>query len=385
MTRQTPLDKPNEGRLYSSPMHIGLDARLTYYRVGGISTYIRESVKALEALDQENRYTIFHSRKARETVTTRFQRANLWTPSHHRLERLAWSVELTRFRLDVLHSTDYIPPFWGARRHVITIHDLSFLLYPQYITADTKRYYSDQIRAAAAQADHILTISEASKADIVRLLGVAPEKITVQACGVDGTYRPLPADQVEAVRRAHDLPSEYFLHVGTIEPRKNIIGLVTAYRELINRMPDLPPIVLVGKPGWHFDTIMNEVREIGVDKHLIWRENISRGDLPAVYNGALAVVMPSHYEGFGLPPLEGMACGVVPVVSNRSSLPEVVGDVGLLVDPDQPSMIAAALEKVLGDSKWRSEMRQRGLLRAAQFTWERTARIALSVYHRVVS
>ncbi len=380
-----PLDKPSEGRLYSSPMHIGLDARLTYYRIGGISTYIRESVKALEALDHDNRYTVFHSRKARETVTTRFRRANLWTPSHHRIERLAWSVELSRFRLDVLHTTDFIPPYWGARRHVITIHDLTFLLFPQYITAETKRYYSDQIRAAVTKADHVLAISEATKTDMIRLLDVAEDKITVQYCGVDSIYRPLPAYQIAAVRRAHNLPNEYVLYVGTIEPRKNIVGLVTAYRELLNRMPDLPPLVLVGKPGWHYEALMKSVHEIGVEDHLIWRENISRDDLPAVYNGALALVLPSHYEGFGLPPLEAMACGTVPIVSNRSSLPEVVGDVGLLVDPDQPSSIAEAIQKALSDTAWRMEMRQRGLLRAAQFTWERTARIALSVYNRVVS
>ncbi len=380
-----PLDKPSEGRLYSSPMHIGFDARLTYYRIGGISTYIRESVKALEALDHDNRYTIFHSRKASDTVTTRFRRANLWTPSHHRIERLAWSVELSRFRLDVLHTTDFIPPYWGARRHVITIHDLTFLLFPQYITADTKRYYSDQIRAAVAKADHVLAISEATKADMIRLLDVAENKITVQHCGVDSMYRPLPADQIATVRHAHNLPSEYVLYVGTIEPRKNIVGLVTAYRELLDRVQDLPPLVLVGKPGWHYEELMESVREIGVENHLIWRENISRDDLPAVYNGALALVLPSHYEGFGLPPLEAMACGTIPIVSNRSSLPEVVGDVGLLVDPDQPSMIAEAIHKALSDSAWRMDMRQRGLTRAAQFTWERTARIALSVYNRVVS
>ncbi|MDX2160679.1 MAG: glycosyltransferase family 1 protein [bacterium] len=365
-------------------IHIGFDARLTHYRIGGISTYIRQMIQVLEQIDHENQYTILHSRKMRETLSLRFKRASLWTPAHHRFERLALGAEIARFSFDILHSTDFIPPLFGAKRRVITVHDLTFLLYPHFLTADSRRYYNAQIHAAVAQADHILTISQASKHDIIDLLHVLPEKITVQGCGVEAAFRPLPADVVARTRQRFHLPADYLLFVGTIEPRKNLITLAKAYRELLARFPDAPPLALVGRPGWHYDAIRSEIAGIGIEDHLLWRDNIPQEHLPAVYNGALALILPSYYEGFGLPPLEAMACGTVPIVSCRSSLPEVVGSVGLQFQPDDSSALAAALEHILTDSNWRDTMRAHGLERAAQFTWERSAQIALSVYHKVM-
>jgi glycosyltransferase involved in cell wall biosynthesis len=366
-------------------MHIGLDARLTYYRrMGGISTYIRQMVSALEKLDAANEYTVFHSRKAKETISQRFRRANLWTPSHNRLERLALTVELARFQLDVLHTTDFIPPVRGARRHVVSIHDLTFLHYPQFLTDDSRRYYNGQIQAAVRRADHILTISQSSKDDIVKMLGVPAEMIAVQWCGVDDIFKPLPRETLEKVRQLHDLPSDFILFVGTFEPRKNIAGLVQAYSELRKQLPDAPPLLLVGKKGWLFDETMSKIDVLGLHNHILWRDNIDHAALPAVYGLAAVLVMPSFYEGFGLPALEAMACGTVPIVSNRSSLPEVVGDVGQQVDPDDTAALTKALHLALTDEPWRNEMREKGLAQAATFTWERSARIALSIYEKVI-
>lgn len=357
-------------------MHIGIDARLTYYRTGGISTYIRRLVRALETLDTHNRYTIFHSRKASESLVTRFNRAALWTPAHHRLERLALSVELARFRLDVLHSPDFIPPLHGAKKHVITVHDLTFLHYPQYLTAASSRYYNDQIESAVRQADHILADSEATKHDLKTMLNVPADRITVHMLGVDESFRPLPPDVLTHYRQQLELPSDYLLFVGTFEPRKNILGLLEGYRALLNP----PPLVLVGKRGWLFDETMAKIDALELGNKILLRENVSQEALPAVYNMARVLVMPSFYEGFGLTALEAMACGTMPIVSSRSSLPEVVGDVGLQIDPDDPTTITAALQHALTDDDWREDMQQRGLERAAKFTWERTARTALSVY-----
>ncbi len=354
--------------------HIGIDARLNYYRVGGISTYTRQLVSALEKLDYDNDYTVFHSRKMHGSLVKRFQRAALWTPAHHRVERYALSLELARHRLDVFHSPDFIPPRRGAKRHVITVHDLAFLLYPKFMTAESRRYYNDQISGAVEHADHILAVSEATKRDLMAMLNVPADKITVQLEGVDEAFKPLPADVVERVRQKYDLPPDYFLFVSTLEPRKNIPGLLSGYAELRRQVPDAPPLLLVGKRGWLFD--VTQIQGEGV----IWRENISYEDLPAVYNGARALVLPSHYEGFGLPALEAMACGTVPIVSNCSALPEVVGEVGVQVEPDDPTALANALFKTLQDDSWRAEMRQAALERAKRFTWEHAAHAALSVY-----
>ncbi len=361
---------------------IGIDARLTYYRTGGISTYIVRLIEALERLDFEHQYVVFHSRKARESRVKRFKRADLWTPCHHRIERLALSVELARYGLDLLHSPDFIPPIRGARRHVITVHDLNFFYYPQYLTAESRRYYSDQIGAAVQQADHILADSEATKRDMIAMLNVPAEKITVHMLGVDENFKPSSLNEIARVRQSLDLPPEYLLYVGTFEPRKNIAGLIDAYAQL---PPDAPTLLLAGNRGWLFDETMDRIKHMNLGNRVIWRENIPQADLPALYSGASLLITPSFYEGFGLPALEAMACGTIPIVSNRGSLPEVVGEVGLQVDPDDPSDIARAITHALSDTAWRKHQREAGLRRAATFQWDNTARIVLSVYDAVLS
>ncbi len=367
-------------------MHIGIDARLTYYRTGGISTYILRLVEALERIDISNRYTIFHSRKQREPDDStsagnpRFHRVPLWTPSHHRLERMALSTELLRHNLDIFHATDFIPPQFGARHHIITVHDLTFLHYPQFLTAESRRYYNQQINYAVHHADHILTDSTASKNDMISMLGVPASKITVHLLGVDPDFQPLPPETIDHYQRALDLPERYLLFVGTFEPRKNIDGLVEAYRILRGEMPDAPPLVLAGRTGWNFDRIRERIEAFGLDDHLLWREAVPQDAMPALYNGAVALLTPSFYEGFGFPALEAMASGTVPIVSNRSSLPEVVGEVGIQVNPEDHAAIAAAMRHALTDEDWRREQVARGLERATSFTWDNAARIALSVY-----
>ncbi len=363
--------------------HIGIDTRLLYYRTGGISTYMRRLVSALEDLDHRNRYTIFDSRKAKVSPAKRFKRARLWTPCHHRLERVALSVELARFNLDVLHSPDFIPPLRGAKHHVITVHDLTFLHYPEYLTADSRRYYSDQIEAATRQADHILADSAATKHDLIHMLNVPTDKITVHMLGVDERFRPMPEEERAQYQTQLGLPKDYILFVGTFEPRKNILGLLQAYQQLLQQVPDAPALVLVGKRGWLFDETMVQISAMKLGTRVIWREDIRDEMLPAVYNLASLLVTPSFYEGFGFPALEAMACGTVPIVSNRSSLPEVVGDVGLQVEPEDHAALAAAMAHALTDNRWRETMRQAGLTRAKTFTWDKTASIVLSTYEVV--
>jgi glycosyltransferase involved in cell wall biosynthesis len=363
-------------------MRIGIDARLNHYRPGGSAEYTRHLILELGKLDQANQYFILHHAKGQETYTPgpNFRRVNLYTPCHHRLERWSLSAEIARLRLDVLHSPDAIPPAFGAQRRITTIHDLHYLYYPQFMTADSRRYYNDQIAWAVKTADHILVSSHSTQHDLMELLHVPADKMTVHVLGVNEIFHPQPPDIVQVCRVKYHLPKSYILFVGTFEPRKNLPGLFEAYHLLRQDIPDLPPLVLAGRRGWLYDDIFAKAEELKLHDCLIWLENLPTDDLPALYTGADMLVLPSHYEGFGLPALEAMACGTVPVASNRSSLPEVVGDGGLLIEPDDPAAIAEAIRRILFDPALRDQLRQKGLAQAARFTWEQTARSALAVY-----
>jgi len=369
-----------------APVRIGIDARIVAYRRGGIASYTRQLLPALASLDPQTDYRILYNRRerGRNEAGPNFRRAITWTPPHHRLERWTLGIEIARLQLDLLHSPDFIPPALGVRRSVITVHDLNFIYYPQFLTAESRRYYKEQIAWAVERADHILADSEATRADLVRLLEVPPEKVTTAYLAADPAFRPLPASQVGPVLARYDLPHDYLLFVGTLEPRKNLPGLLSAYRILLDRGETQAPLVMVGGRGWLYEETFTRVEKLGLADQVCFLHNAPDADLPAIYNGAALLATPSFYEGFGLPALEAMACGTPVVVSNRGSLPEVVGDAGIQVNPDEPESIAEGLAAVLGNPDLRDRLREDGLAQAARFTWQETARKTLEVYHKVL-
>jgi len=368
-------------------MRIGIDARLNAYREGGIAEYTRQLILNLPALEPAIAFIVLQHRRASGTIAPPAPNVRyipMWTPPHHRLERITLSAEAARLNLSILHSPDFIPPRFGARHKVITVHDLHFLMFPEFQTADSQRYYAGQIRRVVAEAAHILTDAEATKAALCDRLGVAPDKITVHRLGVNPAYQPLKREAIQPVLDRLKLPDGYLLFVGTFEPRKNLTGLLDAYAALRARYPDVPPLVITGRRGWLYESIFEKVNTLHLEKQVIWLEDVSFADLPAVYNGAALLTLPSFDEGFGFPPLEAMACGIPTVVSDRGSLPEVVGNTGLLIDPDQPESLVVALHRALTDSAFRVQSSAAGLARAREFTWESTAKIVLGVYHRLL-
>ncbi len=368
-------------------MRIGIDARLVYYSRAGIGQYILRLSEALAGLDtHQDQFILLQSRKdGTQMVNGRnFNRASLWTPSHHRIEQTALRFEIGRLNLDLLHSPDFIPPFYRNCKSVITVHDLAFLLYPHFLTKESARYYG-QIDQAVRNTDHIIAVSERTRQDTINLLGVAERKITVIHEAANPIYRQVDAE--EARRQVVDmygLDREYILFVSTIEPRKNLPGLLHAYRKMLDDYKRPEGLVLAGSPGWLSEEVYDTVETLNLDEHVRFLGRVPSEHLVYLYNAARLLVHPSFYEGFGLPPLEAMTCGTPTVVSDVSALPEVVGDAAILIDPHDIDELTVSMWRALSDEKLRASLITKGLKRAEMFSWTRAAQDTLNVYRRVV-
>jgi glycosyltransferase involved in cell wall biosynthesis len=280
----------------------------------------------------------------------------------------------------LFHATEHLLPKLSRARSVFTLHDIAYLLFPQYHLLQNRIYLALMMPRFLARADRIIAVSENTRRDALRFYRLDPAKIDMIPEGVEPHFRPeTNPDRLVALRTRYALPARFLLYIGTIEPRKNLPTLLEAYRTLRDWGCEFR-LVIVGKKGWLCKGFFHRLRELGLEGEVIFPGYIPDDDLPALYSAAEAFVFPSLYEGFGLPPLEAMACGTPVVCSNASSLPEVVGDAGLLVAPDDVSGLAAAVERVLADPSLRAELSARGRERAARFTWHETARRTLEVY-----
>ncbi len=366
-------------------MRIGIDARLVHYRQAGISQYTLRLLDELARIAPDDEFVVFQSRKDGQPLVTQpnFVRYPLWTPPHHRLEQWLLPLELAGVDLDVLHSPDFIPPFRRNCKSVITIHDLNFLLYPHFLTPQSASYYG-QIDQAVRKCDQIIAVSESTKRDIVRLTGAPENKITVVYEAAHPMFRPFddPA-QVAGVKERLGIPRDYILFVSTIEPRKNVPTLLMAFKRLLDSYKLPVNLVLAGEKGWLFKEVFALVEKLDLNGRVQFLGRVSPEDLLGLYNAAQMLVHPAFYEGFGLPPLEAMACGTPVVVSNTSALPEIVGDAALLVDPTDADGMAVAMWRVLSDEGLQRQMREKGLRRARRFSWKKAALETLNIYHRL--
>ena len=292
------------------------------------------------------------------------------------------SVDSVLDGVKVFHATEHLLPRLKRVPSVFTLHDIAYLRYPQYHLLQNRLFLNWMMPRFLAQADHIIAISESTRRDALQQYRLDPAKITVIPEGVEPRFAPaVEANQLDAVRRAYDLPERFILFVGTIEPRKNLPALLEAYAALRPKHPEVG-LVIAGGKGWLYQSFFDRLSALGLQQVVKLTGFVPDQQLPALMNAAEVFAFPSHFEGFGLPPLEAMACGLPVVCSNASSLPEVVGDAGLLVAPDDPRAWVEALDRVLTDPGLRQELRGRGLDRARPFTWEAAARQTLAVYER---
>jgi glycosyltransferase involved in cell wall biosynthesis len=281
----------------------------------------------------------------------------------------------------LLHMTYMAPPRLRCPL-VLSIHDVSYKVYPQFFSPRVRLLLAMLVGPGIRRAARIVTISESSKRDIIRFYGVRPEKIVVTPLAAGSQYMPQPADEVARVLRSHNLSGRYVLAVGDKQPRKNLSRLVRAFSTIALEMPDVM-LVIVGQSGWQGSEVGQTVKSLGLNTRVRFTGFVPDSDLPALYSGADVFCYPSLYEGFGLPPLEAMACGAPTVTSNTSSLPEVVGDAALTVDPLSVGEMVGALRNLLADSTKRQEYGRRALHQAALFSWDRTARLTRDAYDKI--
>lgn len=300
---------------------------------------------------------------------------------------IAMAGVLKRLKPDILHYPANIGRQVGTAlrsrtKVVLTVHDLTFLREPGWFRFDRAAYYRATIKKSVRRATRIIADSQATAEDLQNLLDVDPAIVDVTPLGVDARFRPASEDEVARVRERYALPDTFFLYLGTLEPRKNIPRIINAWDR--TAMDCAEHLVVAGREGWKVAPIHQAAAEATHHARLHFPGFIDEADLPAILSASTAFIWPSLWEGFGLPPLEAMACGAPVLTSNTSSLPEVVGEAALTVDPEDTEAIAEGLRALSSDQALRDRLRTAGLERAADFTWKRTAEMTYEVYCRTM-
>lgn len=311
---------------------------------------------------------------------------------HATLYKMLWGFVPVPYSLffgkgaDVTQFFNYSVPPGVSGKKVTIIYDMVCKAYPETMNWKNKLMLALNLGRSCKRADKIVTISEFSKQEIIKYMGVPEEKLVVMPCGVDLNrfFPQIDGLIIDGIKSKYGIDGQYLLYLGTLEPRKNIERLINAYAQLKSRLPDAPKLVLAGRKGWMYESIFKTVSELKLENSVIFTGYIEDSEAPALLGGATAFLFPSLYEGFGMPPLEAMACGTPVLTSNCSSLPEVVGDAAVLVDPYSVEDIAAGMERLVTDAGLRKELSGKGLERAKDFTWERSAKILMDVYKSLV-
>ncbi len=383
-------------------MRIGINAHLlaftSNYRQAGLSRHIYELVTRVPGVLPQDNFTAFVGNSpvsgefiAAKPPNLRLSRSRFPTvraPVRIAWEQLALPFAAAQKKLDLLHCPVNVRPFISPCPVVVTIHDLAFLRYPGSFHPAKRLYLTAMTGWSARHAAHLIAVSEATRRDITNLLGVPFAKVTTVYNGVGTQFMPMPQGEVERFRREKSLPGRVVFYVGTLEPRKNIALLLRAFKSIAEdaAFQDVT-LVIGGGKGWYYDEIFATVEQSGLaaTRRVRFLGRVPDEELPLWYNTASVFAYPSRYEGFGLPPLEAMACGTPVIAADTSALPEVVGDAGFLLDPDDVSAWSGTIRLLLSNQEVAGQMSAQGLAQASKFSWECTARETAEVYKRVLS
>ena len=334
----------------------------------GVGVYTSQIVHAMAVERPDWRLTVFGPRKAAMYVPNADYR--LLPQTRFIGRHLQWPATVRRLHPDVYFGAAGALPLTGVGSpSVITVHDLAIYRNPRWFPGRQPLSTRLVVPRSVLRADVVIAVSENTARDIVDIFGRKRNRIQVVPHGISPKLRPMSAEERVDARARLRLPERFVLFVGTVEPRKNLETLLDAWV----MMRDRPDLVVVGSWGWLYEPVRDKMARLGPRLHHL--ESVDPEELPAIYNLARIVAHPAWYEGFGLPPLEAMACGTPVIVSDRSSLPEVVGGAAIIVAADDPDAWRKALERVMGDTELAADLRHRGILRAAEFSWPRAARL----------
>jgi glycosyltransferase involved in cell wall biosynthesis len=374
---------------------IGIDYTAAIHQSAGIGRYTHELVKTLAKLTTKSiqpQYRLFVAGAGKNFAPTLPGPNFTWCPTRlterwlarlwYRLRLPLW-IETWTGSLDLFHAPDFfLPPAKPGTPTIVTVHDLSFVREPATTMPGMEAHLNKWVPNSVRRADHVIAVSETTRQDLIELYQTPPEKITTLYHGVTSEFQPVKSPTLlSTLRQKYNLgDSPFVLSVGTIQPRKNYTRLVQAFAQIDKSFS----LVIVGSKGWHYDEIFAEVAKHGLEKRVHFSGFVADADLSALYSAASLFVYPSLYEGFGLPALEAMACGTPVVVSNQSSLPEVVGEAGLLVDPYDADALATAMSQVLSDTTLQQQLAKAGQEQAKKFTWERMGTKLLKLYQQIL-
>lgn len=355
-------------------MRIAIDIQTTLGQKTGFGHYVQNLVDQFAVHGGAHDYILVAPKSEKDlTAPQRF-----WWDQWE----LARKAKLAQ--ADILHQPAFSAPLLFPGKIVVTIHDLIAIFYGGDIPFWSRQYFAHWMPFTYRRANAIITISEHTKRDVIRVLQIPEEKITVIYLAAAPEYRPIFSKQsIESIKQKYQTGAKYLLHLGTINPRKNLEFLVKVFAEVVKKYPDFK-LVITGKKGWYYEGLFQLVSTLGLERQVVFTGYIDDADKPALYNAATIFLSPSLYEGFGLPALEAMQCGVPVISSSESSMPEVVGEAGMLLSPKESGRWVQAINQILSSQKIQDTMRAKGLKQAQKFSWSKTARQTVKVYEQLI-
>ena len=376
-------------------MKIGIDARWIFPKISGIGAYSRRLIENLAGIDKENQYFIFSNNpglieKYNLVSKPNFSLVEFSHPANSPVNQFLLPPQCQRLGLEVYHSPHFFTSTRLSSKLVVTIHDLIPLCFPHFTPRAKKvkflGLFKYILKRISLKADKIITISEHSKKDLVDALKVREDKIEVIYNGVSPVYRPI-AFQFIKKRLSGVVPenAQVFLFVGRFDPYKNIVGLIKSFNDLKREGNPELKLVIVGEEDARYPEAPRLIKDLGLEKEVILTGYLEEDEMVYWYNRAAAFILPTFYEGFGLPIVEAFACGCPVITSNVASVPEVAGDAAILIEPGSQIALTEAMRRILRDVSLKENLRQKGLARAQLFSWERTARKVLEVYQNCVT